>query len=149
MRKLLKFAYSPKDPKVLVKYERQEPGMMPETVTMDSGDRPLPELVKSLARLERWLERLGELPDSWDLTVRGFTRTSTGGLMITGLRALEDSPAPMVINTPLVSELDGELEDVLEALEELVFRYVDGEREQLQLPFEDEATTPQAGREQI
>ncbi len=159
MRRLLKFSYS-LDNGALVKYERPADGKArAETITLESHDGPKKALKDALQKMEKHLREIADLPDDWkdDLEIRGVTCTWSNdirGLVITGLRKLTSSNSPLVLNSPHFTEepysetadpdigifSEDCLED-LEVLENLAFKYVDGDREQLEL---DLATKPSA-----
>jgi hypothetical protein len=154
MKRLLKFRYSP-DEGVLIKYEKSIKGSGAfETITVESAEKPQKDLQAALQAMAAHLCAIAELPADWaeDLEIRGVTCTWTDGirgLVITGLRKLEHSNAPLVLNSPHFTEApyaedgddtvsvydDGCGED-LETLDRLVFGYVDGAREQLRLELE-------------
>jgi hypothetical protein len=142
-RRLLKFKL--KDNDVLVKYERpSDDAAVPDTVTLESGEAPRTELRQAMAAMAEHAIDICELPHDWDLKVIGISRTygDFPGVVITALRDLDGSNAPMVINTPHFLE-DSEDSDMnvysiecgesLDELERLIFEYVDGARKQLVL----------------
>lgn len=160
MRKLLKVRIDADG--VLVKYqEAKGENAKTETVTLEAEDPPLPELERALSSMAEHLCAICELPADWveDIEVRSVTVTYTEaatGLVITGLRSLDGSSAPLILNSPHFtdapySETDQGGKGIYSAdcgrdLNELAraaFAYVDGKRGQLQLdlrPREAEAT---------
>ncbi len=153
-RRLLKFRVSP-DEGVLVKYERPIKGSARyETITLESDEKPLKDLKDALAAMAAHLVAIAELPAEWqkDLEIRSVTVTHTDGitgLVITGLRKLAKSNAPLVLNSPhftecpysetgspTVSVYSAECGEALELLTKRALAYVDGDREQLQLELE-------------
>ncbi len=154
MKRLLKFKLD--DDGVLVKYEVVDQESVRETHTVESPERPRASLRGALALMADHLCVMAELPSTWakELEIRGVTVTHTNdvrGLVITGLRKLKGSNAPLVLNSPHFTECpyneDGDSEVGiytaacgvdLDELEKQVWCYVDGEREQLQLGLEAE-----------
>ncbi len=159
MRRLLKFKYSEKDREVLVKYEIDGKASMPEIITLESHERPTPAVTLRLDAMAAHLVEIAELPEDWldELTILGVTITHTDGVkgvVITATRALEESNAPLVLNSPHFTETEysetggngksifsTECAEALKKLEKLVFAYVDGEeREQLKLELTEAPT---------
>jgi hypothetical protein len=156
MKRLLKFKLD--DDGVLVKYELVDQESVRETLTVESQDRPRAELREALKAMAEHLCTIAELPPTWakDIEIRGVTCTHTNdirGLVITGLRKLAGSNAPLVLNTPHFTEApytEDADSDVgiytaacglaLDLIELEVWRYLDGEREQLQLGLTEEPT---------
>lgn len=152
-RELLKLKI--KDGEVFLKYQVTGSGF-PETITIESAEPPKTELKDALQLMAEHAIEMCELPPEWlaDMTVRSvtITRGDVDGLVITTLRDLEGSQAPMVINTPHFTR-DGRDENQelgiysfrcgkdLDQLEKLAMRYVDGERQQKEFSF-DEAAEP-------
>lgn len=137
MKRLLKFRYSPDDG-VLVKYERPVKGQAGfETITLESAEKPLVELRDQLQGMAKHLIKIAELPEDWKLEIRSLTIThgEETGLVITGLRELVHQNAPLCINSPHCTELAQPCREDLEKLADLVWKYVAGEREQLELDF--------------
>lgn len=138
MKRLLKFSYSPKDSKVLVRWEQDTPDGRIETVTIESAEEPAPALVRALGAMAPHVCALCEFPKEWaaDITVRGVTINRSGdseGLTITALRQLERLMTPLVLNTPYTTEFGEDCAQDLEQLERLALAYGDGERAQMQL----------------
>lgn len=154
-RRLLKFKYKPKDDVIFIKYEQAKENDVTDTITLETSDKPRKELVDSLQAMAEHLVDIVEAPPTWkeNITVSSVTITwndGIQGLVITGLRVLNLSNSPMVINSPHFtrssynedSESDKNIfsYDCGQALDRLclmVFRYVDGERKQLTLDFEE------------
>lgn len=142
-RRLLKFKL--KDSDVFVKYEKpSESAAIPDTVTLESGEAPRSELRDAMKALRADVVEMTELPiDEDELTVIGvsFTHGDYDGVVVTALRELENSNAPLVLNTPHftndeeadVGVYSMDCQERLDDLESLVFAYVDGERQQLEL----------------
>ncbi len=154
MKRLLKFKLD--DDGVLVKYEDVDQESVRETHTVESPERPIKGLRDALSMMAAHLCTMAELPSTWakEIEIRGVTETHTNdvrGLVVTGLRKLRGSNAPLVLNSPHFTECpyseDGD-SDVgiytatcgadLDDLERWVWGYLDGEREQLQLGLEVE-----------
>lgn len=148
-RRLLKFKL--KDDDVFVKYERpSDSAAVPDTVTLESGEAPRVELREAMKALREDIIEMTELPiDEAGLKVIGITYTHGDyqGVVITALRELDNSNSPLVLNTPHFTSGNDNDSDMnvysmecaerLDALEELVFAYVDGDRQQQELEFED------------
>jgi hypothetical protein len=147
MRGLLKLKIDGDD--VLVKYVEREGGEDDgDTVTLESSDPPLPELREALQAMAEHMVAICELPAKWTEEIRivGVTVTYSDdvrGLVITGLRRLQGHAAPLVLNSPHATNEEKEqgpytvaCGPALDELEEEVWRYVDGERAQLQLSLE-------------
>ncbi|MFP4066236.1 MAG: hypothetical protein ACLFS5_01925 [Spirochaetaceae bacterium] len=134
-----------------------------DTMTLKTNDAPRRELADALQAMAPHLVEMIEAPREWlaSITVRSVTVTHTNdvqGLVITGLRELENSNAPLVINTPHFtreSYNEGGGDDIgiftsacanaLDELETLALRFVDGDRAQQELDFAD--GTPVGTRE--
>jgi len=154
-RRLLKFKYKPKDDLIFVKYEQDKQNDIIDTITLETSEKPRKELSDALQAMAEHLVDIVEAPPGWEekITVSSISVTWNSGiqgLVITGLRALQLSNSPMVINTPHFtresynedSESDKNIFSydcalALDRLCSLVFRYVDGERKQLTLDFEE------------
>lgn len=152
MRRLIKYKY--KDGETLVKYETEhdEEGQY-DTVTLETSDEPTQELYNALQGMAAHAREMIEAPQSWDeelkvLSVKLGYSGDVQGVVITALRALENNNSPLVINTPNFTREpynEGDASDIglfsaecatdLDRLEELVFRFVDGERAQGQFDF--------------
>lgn len=126
------------------KWEKEE--------TITSRETPHPDFIAALGALAYPVVELCELPEEYviGLTVRGvsFSRDEDGyrGAVVTALKALETVPAPLVINTPHVSErpdgdgectMPGELELALERLEREAKAFAGGKKAQADL-FDDQ-----------
>jgi hypothetical protein len=150
--------------KVRLEYERprKDDGDADEFL-LNSADKPAPELDAALQALAVDVVTICELipSDVSRLKVRGVTLTYTNeiqGAVITALKTLTTSHAPMVCNTPHLpsepySEGAGDYQpptwptgmfDRIAALEAQAKRYLDGERAQATL-FADEAAPEPAG----
>ena len=105
-----------------------------ETITLEGNDPPLKELGEALQALKPHLLHLCSAPKEWakDITIRSVTISDVGGVVITGLRALPASEAPLVLNSPHMEPTPA-LDDALGVLAAECWRYVDGERAQLTL----------------
>jgi hypothetical protein len=154
-RKLLKFKYKPKEDLVFIKYEQTRENDVTDTITLETSDHPRTELSDALQAMAEHLVDIIEAPAGWvgKLTISSVTVTWNSGiqgLVITGLRALQLSNSPMIINTPHFtrdsynedSESDKNIFSFncgssLDVLCDQVFKYVDGQRKQLTLNFEE------------
>lgn len=152
MRRLQKLKIDGSD--VLVKYTSGEDDEQAETITLEASEPPLPALKAALQALAVHLVSLCEAPKSWadETEIRGVSLSDSGGVRgvtITGLRRLRLQNTPLVLNSPHATDSARSEDDesgkglmplgllpAIEALELEVWRYVDGEREQLALPFE-------------
>ncbi len=155
-RRLLKLKYKQKENLVFVKYEEDRKNDITDTITLETTDPPRNELVSALQTMAKHLVDIIEAPGSWrdHIVITSVTVTWSNdvqGLVITGLRTLDNSNSPMVINTPhftRVSYNEESNSDMnifsydcgldLDNLCEYVFRYVDGDRKQLTLDFQEE-----------
>ena len=161
-RRLLKFKYKPKDDLVLIKYEHDRKNVT-DTITLETSDKPRKELSDALQAMAEHLVDIVEAPSGWKDKITASSVTVTWnndvqGLVITGLRGLNNSNSPMVINTPHFTRKSYNEDsssdknifsfDCGAALDNLclmVFRYVDGERKQLTLDFEEGRKRVQQG----
>jgi len=152
-RRLLKFKAS-SDGGYLAKYE-VDGKQGTDTITFESTDAPLPELNAALQKMVDHVVAIAEFPVGWrgDIKIIGVTCTYSNdvqGLVITARRELENSNAPLIVNTPHFTRepynedseddigiFSSECGDDLDALEVQVFGYVDGDRAQKQLDFGD------------
>ena len=155
MNRLLKLRYSPEDG-VIVKYEKVSGDDGPaETITLESAERPRQALKDALKVMAEHLCTIAELPSTWaeKTEIRGATLTWTQdirGVVITGLRTLKGSNAPLVLNSPHSTEspynegeddigvYNGDCGEALDELESQAMAYVSGDREQLQLSLTEE-----------
>lgn len=162
-RRLLKFKYKPKEDLVFIKYEQTRDNDVTDTITLETSDKPRKELSGVLQDMAEHLVDIVEAPPTWEekITVSSVTVTwnnDVQGLVITGLRALQLSNSPMIINTPhftskSYNEDSGSDKNIfsydcglaLDKLSLMVFRYVDGERKQLTLDFEEGKKRVQQG----
>ena len=118
---------------------------------MTSKDPPLEDLPKRLQVMANHVTEICDLPESAtkNIVVSGITESYTDEnryLIITAVRALSKSKAPMLINTParpLYPESDQDetfcmskecFEDLL-AVENEAMKYIRGERAQMSLDF--------------
>lgn len=152
MRKLRKLKFDPATPGLFVAWEDwdEKAGRLEEH-TLKCNERPRTALLEAFRDLRGHLVTICELPESWEeqIRIRGLTvkenKEGTRAIVISGIRKLAGSHAPLVLNTPyMVEEADDEVgvfsdecaED-LDALAALVWKYLDGDREQRQLPLEE------------
>jgi len=144
-----------KDETILIRYRvTGGEGRYPETITLEGTEPPLEALKAALQGMAEHAVRMMEAPAHWaeELTVLSVTVThhDVDGLVITSLRKLDNSDAPLVLNTPHFTfgarddfqELgiaSTECIETLDQLAALAFDYVDGERKQRVLEFETRA----------
>jgi len=153
-RKLLKFKIS-SDGNNVVKYQIDRDEESSDTVGIETTAIPSKNLSDALQKMADHVISIVEFPSTWlkDIKVLGVTCTYTNdvqGLVITALRTLVGSNAPMVINTPHFTREsyngDDSISDTsilsiqcgmdLDALESLALKYADGgERLQPDLEF--------------
>ena len=122
-----------------------------DTYEVTSKDMPLEELPKRLQVMANHVTEICDLPESAtkNIVVSGITESYTDEnryLVITAVRSLSKSKAPMLINTParpLYPENDQDetfciskecLQDLL-AVENEAMKYIRGERAQMSLDF--------------
>lgn len=132
--------------KVRLEYEKVRKDGDPDEFVLHSSDKPDPAFDAALQALAVDVVTICELipSDTERLKVRGVTLTHTNdilGVVVTALKTLNTSNAPMVINTPhLPSESYSDNEDEpttptgmwerLVVLEAEALRYLNGERAQ-------------------
>jgi len=160
-RRLLKFKMNDYSGVTIV-YERENENLFEvfDEYRIKCADQPRSELVAALGKMAKHVVDMCELPNYTlsSIDVIGLTVTHTAvehqeedvqGVVISGVRRLKNSNAPMIINTPhftrepLSPDADKgvfsfECAIDVDRLEQLVFAYVDGERAQLDLFDEDE-----------
>lgn len=134
-----------------------------DTYEVTSKDLPLEDLPKRLQVMANHVTEICDLPEgaTKNIVVSGITESYTDEnryLIITAVRALSKSKAPMLINTParpLYPEGDQDetfcmskecFEDLL-AVENEAMKYIRGERAQMTLDFEG-AAKEQADKEE-
>lgn len=145
--------------KVRIEYEvERKDGSDADEYSVFSADKPLPEFDAALQAFAVDVVSICELnPSDVDkLKVRGVTLTRTNdilGVVVTALKELKSSNAPMVINTPHLPETpysDGDdFAPVMPSgmcqrvwnLEAEAQRYLDGERAQASLFAENKDKT--------
>lgn len=153
-RRLLKFKHNERTGDVFVKYERGNPAStLRDEFTLKCGEAPRLELKAALQKMAKHAIEICELPDDFLLHVISvsisYSDENVQGLVITTMRSLKNSNAPMLINTPNfsrepysetgdpdVSIFSHKCAEDLDALEGRVFLYVEGERAQRKLDFE-------------
>lgn len=132
------------DARVLVEYLTERAHGGEDQHGIASLDPPRPELHSALAQLVPHVLRICELPVEYgdELAVTGVSCSygETGeGVTITARRALQRCTAPLVLNTPHVLLDDwAELGACMRVLAAEAERYVQGERAQGELPFEEQ-----------
>lgn len=141
---------------VVIKYEIPDSTGDFTKVEIENHDIPHPDLKAALSAMIPHLRENAELPANWTLDVISCTIThkhEIQGLVITGRRELENSNAPLILNTPHFTQESYNEEDdsgvgvfssacgeAIDVLEREAIAYVDGKREQLELPFENDKT---------
>ena len=123
-------------------------GAWEKATTLTSREEPHPDFTKALAAFVDPVLAICQLPDDYGhtLTVRGvsLSRDDDGneGCVVTCLKELLFVPAPLVLNTPHLSEREGAdgsrpmpaaLADALDALKREAQAYVNGKRAQADL----------------
>jgi hypothetical protein len=161
-RRLLKFKYggshSEEDSKkTFVKFEKERDDGSFDLFTFECDDEVHPDLTKALQAMKPHLLENCELPDDRLVDVKSITCTykamdvgEVRGLVISGVRQLQNSNAPMVLTMPHKTDqpytedgddricLSSACLDDLDRLSEEVFAYVDGKRAQLEMDFQGE-----------
>jgi len=128
----------------------------PDTYRLTSGDPPKKRFIEALHALDLDVGVMCDIPEKhlahWiaSVTPRGVSFSWKDGIMgavITALKTLDDSRAPLVINTPhkpekpySAGDVDGEryclqagTVEKLQAIIDRALEYLDGDREQLRL----------------
>lgn len=112
--RFLKIKHNPKEKKTILAYQVANRGDWDDHI-VSTKDEPHPDFLEALKGLARGVLRLCELEQAIDpdeLTVRGvsisYGKDETKGVVVTALRELRTSPAPLVLNTPhkLLEERD-------------------------------------------
>lgn len=157
-RRILKFKYGSRGEdeakKVFVKFEKLRGDGTFDVYTFECDDEAHPDLSKALQTMKPHLIENCELPDDRMIEVKSITRTykdmevgEVRGLVISGVRQLQNSDAPMVVTMPHKTDqpytedgddsicLTSQCMDDLDALEVEIFAYVDGKRAQLEMDF--------------
>lgn len=133
--------------KVRIEYANKRPDNQYDEFTLGSVDRPAQPFFNAMDALRQDVIAICELADADadKLTVRGVTFTHTNdvfGACITALKKLTTANAPLVLNTPHLTEeaygegdtstplLKRETIDRLLELSLAAERYIDGERAQ-------------------
>lgn len=116
---------------------------MPRRFTLVSLDQPTTEFVQALQNFSDAVVEILELPSDYKrgMTVRGVTisydEEGNPKCTITAIKALENSNAPAVFNTPHGCEFRNDAV-LLEALSEQAGLYLDGQRQQGMFDFGEE-----------
>ena len=120
-----------------------------DNFTMSSKETPLPSFPAAMAALAKDVEVVCELPEGErdNITPTGISHSYTDNdsfIVITAQRKLLSSRSPMNINTPAKSmegddefAADTSLIDDIATLEEQAFAYIDGQRAQQKLDFDE------------
>ncbi|OFW44760.1 MAG: hypothetical protein A3J29_07950 [Acidobacteria bacterium RIFCSPLOWO2_12_FULL_67_14b] len=96
--------------KVRLEYHVTRPGGGdPDEFVVNCSDKPLPSFMEALAALVADVLAICEFPrsEASKFTVRGVALSYTDGVMgavLTALRALSTADAPLIINSPYLSE---------------------------------------------
>lgn len=144
--------------KVRLEFQRLRKDNRYDEAVLGSFDVPLQSFREALAALVGDVCAIIECPDAYGnkMVVRGVTFTDsdgTRGACITALKSLTTAKAPLVLNTPhLTFEpmndgdqgpfLQQSIVDRLHRLEAEAIRYINGEREQPQLPLDTTNASP-------
>ena len=117
--------------------------------SLTSKDEPLPSFPEAMAALAKDVETICELPigERGNITPTGISHSYADKddfVVITAQRKLLSSRSPMNINTPAKSmygddefSADTSLINHIIALEDQAFDYIDGQRAQQKLDFEE------------
>lgn len=120
-----------------------------DNFTMSSKETPLPSFPAAMAALAKDVEVVCELPEGErdNITPTGISHSYTDNdsfIVITAQRKLLSSRSPMNINTPAKTmegddefAADTSLIDDIATLEEQAFAYIDGQRAQQKLDFDE------------
>jgi len=141
-----------------IKYEVTTAGGILEEYDFKCSDKPAPSFVKALEGLRPHIARICEMAPGWetDLDVRGVSITWGGeggeimGMVATALKPLAIAKCYLVINTPHAIEkaynasaacllLPSGCPAALRKLMEEAAKYINGEREQSELPLSGSA----------
>ena len=118
--------------------------------SLTSKDEPLPSFPEAMAALAKDVEVICELPigERGNITPTGISHSYTDNdsfIVVTAQRKLLSSRSPMNINTPAKSmegddefAADSFLIDDIDTLEQEAFDYIDGQRAQQKLDFEED-----------
>jgi hypothetical protein len=146
-RRIVKFKHKPKENYVFIKYETDNEAYI-DTVSIESHDEPHPDLPAALQAFALHVGDMAEFPEDYcdGIQVLGVTWTWSNGVrgcVVTARKELEQSNAPLIINTPnFTDEPYNEDDDsgmnllnsneiaALDRLEKEVFAFVDGKRAQ-------------------
>lgn len=153
MRKLRKVKFDPKAPGLFLAWEDWDKaaGCLRE-YTLKSSEKATTELLDAFLAMRSHLLpmcELAELIEPEEIRIRGITVTEKDGIrgiVITGIRTLRFCDTPLILNTPYFVE-DSEDERALgvfaeqcgvdlDELERLVWKYLDGDRQQGQLDLD-------------
>ena len=100
-----------KDSRYRFEYEVTKNDGEVDELTLSSKDRPRPEFLSTLDKLKPFVVEICELPNSYEskITVRGVSFSYGGasevmGATITSVMTLENSTAPLILNTPHKTE---------------------------------------------
>lgn len=155
-----------KKTKVIIEYQKPSPAGGFSDFKISSFDAPRPQLPVSLGKMASNVVEICELPadDEKNITVLSVkvsyhtvNEEDVRGCVITAVRTLLQSSAPMLISTPLKKECadtqKGDprttmttecVSDMLNVICEAI-RYVQGERQQTELPLPEKAADPFKG----
>ncbi|OPY03534.1 MAG: hypothetical protein A4E60_00199 [Syntrophorhabdus sp. PtaB.Bin047] len=100
-----------KDARYRFEYEVEKNDGEVDELTLSSKDRPRPEFLTALNKLKPFAIKICELPSSYEskIEVRGVSfsyggASETMGATITSIMTLENSTAPLILNTPHKTE---------------------------------------------
>lgn len=167
--RITKVSWNDAETKVCIEYSKESPAnnKLRDEFSLKCNEPPLESFKDSLKALVPYVVKDLELPDSYATTlkVRGVTFSFGGefdtmGAVVTSLKTLRNSNAPLVLNTPhktvepyneggdesncLSLGFCSALDDVIEE----AIKYVQGNRAQQQLPLKNkEKPENQRGRE--
>lgn len=147
--------------RVRIEYQKERTDGLSDDYTLNCADRPSPAFLNAMNALADDVVEICELgiDDAKKLTVRGVTFTHTSdvfGAVITAMKKLKTANAPLVINTPHLTEepygegdtstplLETETVDRLHMLALEAENYINGERAQGSLIVASEREQPNA-----
>jgi len=119
-----------------------------DLITIEVKEKASDKLIKALYKFRQFVVEICELPktDVEKISIRGLSfsfsdKTGATGVIITALRDLDDTDAPLLLNTPIKFDIGEESKKLLpkkmpEAIDELnvaIEDYLENKNEQLSL----------------
>jgi len=140
--------------KIRIDYEVRNAQGEYDQFSLSCSEEPLPSFHQALQKLRRYVVEICELPDEDEdrIEIKGVSISFAGpddtmGCVISAQKELENSNAPLNLNTPHKIEgfyggagdprrlMPGEMLDDLKVLFDECRRYIAGQRKQMTLPF--------------